>query len=111
MELRKAASHSLLCRRIFDDARIGKMSLGIMKEERYNTPEHTQEAIFEDMQCMWDFTLHKLCLDHPSIARFALQDEEWMVAGKVDALKRILPEAKARGDRVLLFSFFTMMLD
>jgi SWI/SNF-related matrix-associated actin-dependent regulator of chromatin subfamily A containing DEAD/H box 1 len=111
MQLRKAASHPLLFRRIFDDARIGKMSLGIMKEERYNTPEHTQEAIFEDMQYMWDFTLHKLCLDHPSIARFALQDEEWMVAGKVDALKRILPEAKARGDRVLLFSFFTMMLD
>jgi SWI/SNF-related matrix-associated actin-dependent regulator of chromatin subfamily A containing DEAD/H box 1 len=111
MQLRKAASHPLLFRRIYDDARIGKMSREIMKEDRYNTPDHTQEAIFEDMQYMWDFTLHKLCLDHPSIARFALQDEEWMVAGKVDALKRILPEAKARGDRVLLFSFFPMMLD
>jgi len=29
----------------------------------------------------------------------------------VDVLKRLLLEMKARGDRVLLFSFFTMMLD
>ena len=60
---------------------------------------------------MWDFTLHELCLEHSYISRFALNKEEWMEAAKIDVLKRLLPEMKARGDRVLLFSFFTMMLD
>ena len=112
MQLRKAASHPLLFRRLYDDAKIGEMSREIMKEDKYSTPEHTQGAIFEDMSYMWDFTLHQLCCDHPaSIGRFALSNEEWMMAGKVDVLKRLLREMKARGDRVLLFSFFTMMLD
>lgn len=111
MQLRKAASHPLLFRRLYDDAKIGNMATGIMKEEKYGTPEHSKEAILEDMSYMWDFTLHNLCLDHPSISKFALNNEEWMQAGKIDMLKRLLPEMKARGDRILLFSFFTMMLD
>ena len=111
MQLRKAASHPLLFRRVYDDAKNKKMSKDIMKEQKYNTPEHSREAIQEDMSYMWDFTLHKLCLEYPSIQRYALTDEEWMHAGKIDMLKKLLPECKARGDRVLLFSFFTMMLD
>lgn len=34
-----------------------------------------------------------------------------MEAGKIIALKRMLPEMKARGDRVLLFSQFTQVLE
>jgi SNF2 family DNA or RNA helicase len=34
-----------------------------------------------------------------------------MQAGKVEALRRILPEHLAKGDRVLLFSQFTQVLD
>jgi hypothetical protein len=34
-----------------------------------------------------------------------------MQAGKVELLQRLLPELKARGDRVLLFSQFTQVLD
>ena len=111
MQLRKAASHPLLFRRIYDDGRIKKMSKDIMAEEKYSTPEHSREAIFEDMSYMWDFTLHKLCLEHPSIQKHALANEEWMQAGKIDMLKKLLPGHKARGDKVLLFSFFTMVLD
>ena len=111
MQLRKAASHPLLFRRIYTDKKIRGMAREIMREEKYSTPEHSQDAIYEDMEYMWDFTLHKLCLEHESIQRFALTNEEWMMAGKIDVLKRLLPDAKKRGDRVLLFSFFTMMLD
>jgi SWI/SNF-related matrix-associated actin-dependent regulator 1 of chromatin subfamily A len=46
-----------------------------------------------------------------TLGKFGLKEEEWMAAGKIDVLKRLLPEMKARGDRILLFSFFTMMLD
>jgi SWI/SNF-related matrix-associated actin-dependent regulator of chromatin subfamily A containing DEAD/H box 1 len=111
MQLRKAASHPLLFRRIYNDQKIKTMSKEIMKEEKFGTPEHSQEVIREDMSYMWDFTLHRLCLENNSISRFALNKEEWMQAGKIDVLKRLLPKMKARGDRVLLFSFFTMMLD
>jgi len=111
MQLRKAANHPLLFRRIYDDAKIGVMAKEIMKEDKFGTPEHSREAILEDMSYMWDFTLHKLCLEYPSISKFALAKDEWMQAGKIDLLKKLLPEMKARGDRVLLFSFFTMMLD
>jgi SWI/SNF-related matrix-associated actin-dependent regulator 1 of chromatin subfamily A len=111
MQLRKAASHPLLFRKVYTDKKIRGMAKEIMKEDKYSSPEHSQDAIYEDMSYMWDFTLHKLCLDHASIHRFRLSNEEWMVAGKVDALKRLLPACKKRGDRVLLFSFFTMMLD
>ena len=111
MQLRKAASHPLLFRRIYNDAKIKVMAKEIMKEEKYSTPEHTKEAILEDMEWMWDFTLHKLCLENPSISRFSLRNDEWMQAAKIEKLKGLLPEMKARGDRILLFSFFTMVLD
>jgi SWI/SNF-related matrix-associated actin-dependent regulator of chromatin subfamily A containing DEAD/H box 1 len=111
MQLRKAASHPLLFRRIYNDKKIGTMAKEIMKEDKFSTPDHTKEAILEDMSYMWDFTLHKLCLEYPSIQRFGLSEDQWMDAGKVDMLKKLLPEMKARGDRILLFSFFTMMLD
>ena len=112
MQLRKAANHPLLFRKLYSDQKIGVMSKEIMKEDKFGTPEHSQEAIREDMSYMWDFTLHKLCLEHASsIGKFQLRGEEWMQAGKIDVLKRLLPGMKRRGDRVLLFSFFTMMLD
>jgi SWI/SNF-related matrix-associated actin-dependent regulator 1 of chromatin subfamily A len=59
MQLRKAASHPLLFRKIYTDSKIRTMSKEIMKEQKYASPEHSREAIFEDMSYMWDFTLHK----------------------------------------------------
>jgi SWI/SNF-related matrix-associated actin-dependent regulator 1 of chromatin subfamily A len=112
MQLRKAASHPLLFRKIYNDDKLKVLSKEIMKDDKFSVATgHSQSAILEDMTYMWDYTLHKLCLETSCISRFALNHEEWMQAGKVDMLKKLLPEMKSRGDRVLLFSFFTMMLD
>ena len=111
MQLRKAASHPLLFRRIYNDKKIQSMSRDIMKEPKYSTPDHSQQLIMEDMSFMWDFTLHQLCLEYPAITKYALANNEWMDSGKVDLLKKMLPEMKARGDRILLFSGFTIVLD
>jgi len=111
MQLRKAASHPLLFRRIYSDKKIQVMAKEIMREEKFGTPEHSKEAIMEDMSYMWDFSLHKLCLEYPSITKHALVNNEWMDSGKVDMLKKLSPEMKARGDRILLFSCFTIVLD
>jgi SWI/SNF-related matrix-associated actin-dependent regulator 1 of chromatin subfamily A len=40
-----------------------------------------------------------------------LKDEEWMDAGKIQYLQQLLPRMKQDGNKVLLFSQFTSMLD
>lgn len=112
MQLRKAAIHPLLFRRIYNDDTIRKMAKDVMKEPQYCDGLHNEEYIREDMGVMNDFELNRLCGTFPrTLSRYKLQNEEWMDAGKVDELKRLLLEMRANGDRVLLFSQFTMVLD
>ncbi len=40
-----------------------------------------------------------------------LPDDAWLNAGKIKALQRLIPEIKAKGDRLLIFSQFTSVLD
>ncbi|KAJ3372791.1 ATP-dependent helicase smarcad1 [Kappamyces sp. JEL0680] len=50
--------------------------------------------VIEDLSHMSDFQIHQLCCRYP-----------------VKALKSLIPMMKARGDRILLFSQFVIMLD
>lgn len=110
MQLRKAAIHPLLFRKIYTEEKIKKMSHEILKEEVYRSSE--QQYILEDMEVMNDFELNRLCTNFPkTIGKHALQEQEWMQSGKVEQLKAMLIEFKKKGDRVLLFSQFTQMLD
>ncbi|KAI9301704.1 SNF2 family N-terminal domain-containing protein [Cunninghamella echinulata] len=109
MHLRKAADHPLLFRNIYTDDKIKVMAKEIMKEEKYWDANETY--IYEDMSVMTDFELMRLCRDHKSIRSFMLDNEEWMEAGKVQRLKQILPTIKQQGNKILLFSQFTSMLD
>ncbi|KAJ1560827.1 hypothetical protein HK405_005827, partial [Cladochytrium tenue] len=58
MQLRKAAIHPLLFRRLFTDAKLKKMARDIMREEQYLDANYNY--ICEDMSIMTDFELHKL---------------------------------------------------
>ncbi|KAJ3020661.1 UNVERIFIED_CONTAM: hypothetical protein HDU68_010066 [Siphonaria sp. JEL0065] len=109
MQLRKAANHPLLFRRIYDNDKLKVMAREIMREEQYM--EANIDYIREDMEYMSDFQLHKLCLNFRSIQHHALTNEEWMDSGKVEWLKTTLPEMIEKGDRVLIFSQFVIMLD
>ncbi|ORZ18553.1 SNF2 family N-terminal domain-domain-containing protein [Absidia repens] len=109
MQLRKAADHPLLFRRIYNDTKIKRMAKEIMRDERYWDSE--EQYIYEDMGVMTDFELNRLCKDHKSIQHHMLTNEEWMDAGKVQHLKQLLPRMKQNGSKVLLFSQFTSMLD
>ncbi|KAI9272902.1 SNF2 family N-terminal domain-containing protein [Phascolomyces articulosus] len=109
IQLRKAADHPLLFRHIYDDAKLRKMAKCIMKEEKYWDAD--KEYIYEDMTVMTDFELNRLCCDHRSIKKYALQKQEWMDSGKIDFLKKLLPAMKAKNQKVLLFSQFTRLLD
>ncbi|KAJ3169478.1 hypothetical protein HDU88_000668 [Geranomyces variabilis] len=109
MQLRKAADHPLLFRRHYKDDKLWLMSQQIMKEDEYL--DANRQFIYEDMQVMSDFELHGLCCKFKSISKHKLDASLWMDAGKVQTLQPLLLEMRERGDRVLLFSQFVMMLD
>ncbi|OBS82214.1 hypothetical protein A6R68_23797 [Neotoma lepida] len=73
--------------------------------------EANPDLIFEDMEVMTDFELHVLCKQYRHINNYQLDMDLILDSGKFRALGCILSELKQKGDRVVLFSQFTMMLD
>lgn len=110
MQLRKAAIHPLLFRRHFTDDKLEKMLDLLKKYEptEFSTP---RDKILLEMKAFSDFYLHIWCRLYPCIAKFDVPDLSWMNSGKVQALVRLLETYKANGDRVLIFSQFTLVLD
>jgi SWI/SNF-related matrix-associated actin-dependent regulator 1 of chromatin subfamily A len=109
MQLRKISNHPLLVRHSYTDDKLRLMARQIMREPEYC--EANQDYIFEDMTYMSDFELHTLCKKFKSIHKFQLEESQWMDAGKVQKLEEVLPGMRDRGDRVLIFSQFVIMLD
>ncbi|MCJ1478935.1 hypothetical protein MMC13_007619 [Lambiella insularis] len=110
MNLRKASIHPLLFRQIYDDKTLANMAKQAIKEEQYC--ESDVDLVYEDMTVMTDFELHGLCLLHPDhLGSFALDEEQWMDSGKVAKLCELLATFKENGDRVLVFSQFTMVMN
>ncbi|NXF05948.1 SMRCD regulator, partial [Smithornis capensis] len=109
MQLRKMANHPLLHRQYYTADKLRTMSTLMLKE-----PTHCDanpDLIFEDMTVMTDFELHLLCKQYSHISDFKLDMDQILDSGKFRALERILSDLKEKGDRVVLFSQFTMMLD
>ncbi|KAG0005564.1 hypothetical protein BGZ80_009859 [Entomortierella chlamydospora] len=110
MQLRKAADHPMLFRELYTDATIKKMAKAITKEVEFCDSNITY--IEEDMSVMTDFEIHRMCKQFKSINKFALSGDQWMHAGKVQELERLLPKLiYKQKSRVLIFSQFTMVLD
>ncbi|XP_074849693.1 SWI/SNF-related matrix-associated actin-dependent regulator of chromatin subfamily A containing DEAD/H box 1 isoform X2 [Carettochelys insculpta] len=109
MQLRKMANHPLLHRQYYTVDKLKMMSTLMLQE-----PTHCDanpDLIFEDMSVMTDFELHLLCKQYASISDFKLEVDTILESGKFRTLERILSDLKEKGDRVVLFSQFTMMLD
>ncbi|KAG6933592.1 SMARCAD1-like protein [Chelydra serpentina] len=109
MQLRKMANHPLLHRQYYTADKLKMMSTLMLKE-----PTHCDanpDLIFEDMSVMTDFELHLLCKQYASVNDFKLEMDTILESGKFKTLERILSDLKEKGDRVVLFSQFTMMLD
>ncbi|XP_067992869.1 SWI/SNF-related matrix-associated actin-dependent regulator of chromatin subfamily A containing DEAD/H box 1 isoform X1 [Melanerpes formicivorus] len=109
MQLRKMANHPLLHRQYYTDEKLRTMSKLMLKEPTHS--DANPDLIFEDMAVMTDFELHLLCKQYSHIADFKLGMDQILDSGKFRALERILSDLKEQGDRVVLFSQFTMMLD
>ncbi|KAL1869536.1 DNA-dependent ATPase fun30 [Paecilomyces lecythidis] len=110
MKLRQAAIHPLLYRRIYDDTTLSRMAKACLKEEMWSLSD--PDIIFEELKAYNDFECHTMALNHPgSLGKFALKNDEWMNSGKVDKLCELLKKFKENGDRSLIFSQFTMVMD
>lgn len=110
MKLRQAAIHPLLYRRIYDDNTLSRMAKACLKEEMWSQSD--PDIIFEELKAYNDFECHTMALNHPgSLGKFALKNNEWMNSGKVDKLCELLKRFKENGDRSLIFSQFTMVMD
>ncbi|XP_064004409.1 SWI/SNF-related matrix-associated actin-dependent regulator of chromatin subfamily A containing DEAD/H box 1 isoform X2 [Pogoniulus pusillus] len=109
MQLRKMANHPLLHRQYYTDEKLRTMSMLMLKEPTHS--DANPDLICEDMAVMTDFELHLLCKQYSHISDFKLDMDQILDSGKFRALERILSDLKEKGDRVVLFSQFTMMLD
>ncbi len=110
MALRKASIHPLLFRRLYNDKTLSKMSKACLKEDEFH--ESNLNLVYEDMTVMTDFELHAFCERYPkTMAPFLLQNDEWFDSGKVGKLCSLLTAFKEQGDRVLVFSQFTMVMN
>ena len=60
---------------------------------------------------MSDFEIHKVCTNFDRTIEFGLESDKWMESGKIVLLSTLLPKLIRRGDKILLFSQFVMILD
>lgn len=109
MDLRKAASHPMLFRRLFDDAKIQVMARHCLREPEFC--ESNYNYVVEDMEVMTDAELQYFCKKYKSVNKHALDDDCYLAAGKISKLMALLEQYKAENKRVLIFSQFTQILD
>uniref|UniRef100_A0A673C4L5 SWI/SNF-related, matrix-associated actin-dependent regulator of chromatin, subfamily a, containing DEAD/H box 1 n=1 Tax=Sphaeramia orbicularis TaxID=375764 RepID=A0A673C4L5_9TELE len=109
MQLRKMANHPLLHRQYYTTDKLKAMSKLMLKEPTHFDADAA--LIQEDMEVMSDFELHRLCQQYTSISSYQLETNLVLDSGKFHHLTELLASLKDKGDRVVLFSQFTMMLD
>ncbi|CAL8344834.1 unnamed protein product [Lota lota] len=109
MQLRKMANHPLLHRQYYTSEKLKTMSKLMLKEPTHFDADVA--LIQEDMEVMSDFELHRLCQQYSSIGSYQLDSHLLLDSGKFHHLTGLLASLKDAGDRVVLFSQFTMMLD
>ena len=109
MHLRKMANHPLLFRFHYTDELLAVMAKQCIKEDDFM--QYRLAECLEELKVRSDFEVHQLCNYYKSLHPFALTPAHWNDAGKVQALLSILEARIANGDRLLIFSQFTKVLD
>ncbi|CAD0106310.1 unnamed protein product [Aureobasidium uvarum] len=110
--LRFAALHPLLLRRKYSDKELEKMAKALQRSEEYgdNKPELIWRMLTEQTKG-GDFGMHRFCLEYDFLTKYILRNNEWMNSGKMNKLKELLEGYIKNGDRTLIFSQFTTMMD
>ncbi|KXL42766.1 hypothetical protein M433DRAFT_156516 [Acidomyces richmondensis BFW] len=118
MAARKAALHPLLSRRLFNDKKIDKIVEALLKHDEFagNPADRVRNYLIGESSTGQnlkggDYALHKFCSERPYLHKFMLKKDQWMDSGKVHKFKELVSAFAAKGDRVLVFSQFTTLMD
>lgn len=112
MQLRKAANHPLLHRFHYTDELLQEMAEVLCEEPSHKDRGALPKLVAEDMQQMSDFELHKCCQYYKSyLGDYKLDESLIEESGKFRVLDHKLDFHREEGNRVLLFSQFTTVLD
>lgn len=110
MDMRKLANHPLLLRSHFSDAKLQDVAKALVHDPTYKN--NNSKEIFEDIAPLSDLKVHQLGNKYPSIRGMVkLPNDVILSSGKFKHFDKLLPEMRAGGHRVLIFSQFVMMLD
>lgn len=109
MDMRKLANHPLLLRYYYSDDTVHEIANILAEHPNYKKNRNPQ-YVFEELAPLSDFQLLQTMQSY-NIGGFKIPDRLIVDSGKFRELDRLLPELKAGGHRVLIFSQFTMMLD
>ena len=113
MHLRKLAIHPGLSRNVFTDEIIDKMSTDILKEPYYRK-DGNKKYIQEDMEFMSDIELNSLCREFPkTLKKYEIDNDDLMEnSGKIKIMLKLLKDIVVKkGEKLLIFSMFTQVLD
>ncbi|KAL7419695.1 DNA-dependent ATPase fun30 [Cryptotrichosporon argae] len=109
MELRKAASHPLLFRRLYTAQKVRQIARACVNSPKWC--DSNVDYVIEDLELMSDAEIHRLASDNDELQKFRLKDADFLEGGKVRKVEEILARCKTEDKRMLLFSQFTMILD
>merc|ERR1719225_2432777 len=110
MNLRKCANHPLLIRNQYDEHKL-EVIARLLKTRDSGHKQAIESYIVEDLKIMSDFEINKTCETYRCIEHLCLGNHQICDSGKFRMLDEILPDMQSNGDRVLIFSQFTMMMD
>lgn len=113
MQLRKAALHPLLFRRHFGDEVVERMAKVLMsKVPQSELHQPDMKHLVQELKNSSDFELHLWCRDYPQLlAKYDMPSSAELDSGKVRKLLDLVEQYRARGDRALVFSKFSRIIE
>lgn len=113
MQLRKAAIHPLLFRRHFTDDRVQKMAKLLMDNvSQAELHQPNLGHLVQELKNSSDFEMHLWCRDYPGLlGKFDYPPGAELDSGKIRKLLELVREYQKNGDRVLVFSKFSRMIE
>jgi SWI/SNF-related matrix-associated actin-dependent regulator 1 of chromatin subfamily A len=115
MQLKKAALHLQLFRRHFTDEMVTKMAdilFANVPSRDLDLAQPKKSLLLDDLKSRSDFDLHLYCQDFRGLLKeFDIPEASWTESGKAKKLLELVESYKSNGDRVLVFSKFTKVVE
>jgi len=115
IQLKKAALHLQLFRRHFSDETTEEMADILFNRVPYKELDLAEPKIhllLQDLKSRSDFDLHLYCQDFlPLLRKFDVPKGSWKESGKIKKLLELIEGYRKNGDRVLVFSKFTKIIE